>query len=42
MTFYKNNLMAGNSIILDISEVELTIHEYLDLRFEEEEDLYLL
>lgn len=42
MTFYKNNLMAGNSIILDISEVELTIHEYLDLRFEEEENLYLL
>ena len=34
--------MAGNSIILDISEVELTIHEYLDLRFEEEENLYLL
>ena len=42
MTFYINNLMAGNSIILDISEVELTIHEYLDLRFEEEENLYLL
>ena len=42
MTFYINNLMAGNSIILDISEVELSIHEYLDLRFEEEENLYLL
>ena len=40
MEFYKENLTLGNALIQDIEDVEMTIHEYLDLRFEEEENLY--
>lgn len=40
MEFYKENLLLGNALIQNIEDVEITIHDYLDLRFEEEENLY--
>ena len=40
MKFFKENLLLGNALIQNIEDVEITIHDYLDLRFEEEENLY--
>ena len=41
MNFYKENLSSTNALIQSIDDVELAIHEYLDLRFEEEENLFI-
>ena len=38
--FYKQNLSAGNAFIRDIENVTQTICDYLDLRFQYEEELY--
>lgn len=39
-TFYKDNICAHNALIQQIDDVKMTIHEYLDLRFAEELELY--
>ena len=40
MEFYKENLSNGKALIQNINDIEIAIHEYLDLRFEEEENLF--
>ncbi|MDD3415796.1 MAG: hypothetical protein PHY47_17615 [Lachnospiraceae bacterium] len=40
LSFYKDNLQAGNPIIRDISDVEQAIIDYLDLRIEESEEAF--
>lgn len=40
--FYKENLLAGKCIVNTISDVEMEIQDYLDLRFAEEALLYSL
>ena len=40
MEFYKENLSNGKELIQNINDIEIAIHEYLDLRFEEEENLF--
>lgn len=39
--FYKTNLQAENKLINEISDVQSEISEYLDLRFTEEQLLYV-
>lgn len=41
MEFYKENLSNAKALIQNINNIELAIHEYLDLRFEEEENLFI-
>ena len=41
MEFYKENLSNGKAFIQNINDIEIAIHEYLDLRFEEEENLFI-
>lgn len=41
MEFYRENLSNGKSLIQNINDVKIAIHEYLDLRFEEEENFFI-
>ena len=41
MDFYKSNLIANRPIIRDVNNICLTINDYLALKFEEEEALYI-
>ena len=41
MEFYKENLSNAKALIQNINNIELAIHEYLDLRFGEEENLFI-
>ena len=40
MEFYKENLSNGKALIQNINDIEIAIHEYLNIRFEEEENLF--